>query len=403
MNPNDKVNESQTFIPSSTAYKYSQIDAESPDHTLLDSFTYPAQCSMQESEENKGNLFSSGNNSSSRHKTNNPADQEQPLDLCKNKGKTIKASNQQIIDHLVDKYLCDTSVPQNSYNKSSLIDSTFCKILSSDCGSSSPVTKGEKMNHSSFTLSVAIESTLDKAHSKNDSDNKVEVPDYSAIVKHITNKSCDFNLQFKTDDIISSKSSSDIDDAFKSSVQNMECSSSCYDSKSIKQISDSKSADCINNNCVNNQVETEKIAHDRKNKNRSSPFFSKMNSPPKKSRIWCDIFMNEQLSKNECISDSSHVSKNISANLPSPIRRSSQRTCKGRRYQALITEGLLQSSKERKTNTNRKSGLSPDKGKNKVSHIIENNLHPSSKKKKKVEHTEKNKSTKTESQEFDGR
>lgn len=404
MNSNDRVHDSKSFIPSVTANnKYTPISTESSDHSLPGSFTYPVLCSMQKSEEGKHNLFSSGGaNSSSLHRTDSISNQqEQPLDLCKNKGKTITASHQQLIDHFVDKFLCDTPVPQNSYYKSSIIDPAFCKILSEKCASDS--SKGGNMNHTSFTLSVAIESAVDKAYSKDSSkSHKVEVPDNSAIIEHITRNSCDFDLQFKTEEAKTPVKSpaSDSENISKSNEQNVESTSSLYfDSKGVKHVADSTSTDTANSNSVNSQNESS-IVRSRTNENSSSQFFCKMMSPPKKSRVWCDIFMNEQLSKNDSIKNNSHVPSSIASDLPSPARRSSQRTCKGRRYQALITEGLLQSSKERKANNNRKT-TPLDKGKNKVNHIIESNLVSGSKKKKKKE--DKTKAAKAESPEFNKR
>ncbi|KFM80712.1 hypothetical protein X975_23653, partial [Stegodyphus mimosarum] len=271
-------------------------------------------------------------------------------------------------------------------------------MLSEKSASDSSTSKDGRTNHSAFTLSVAIESAVDKAYSKDFPKScNSDVPESSAIVEHITKDDCKFNVQMETDISVLGKSLVyDDEKASKSNEAKIE-SMRIFDNKDLKNCIDSAPSGSISNSSSNQVSESESRVCSEVIENNSSKFFCKLVSPPKKSRVWCNIFMNEQLKNN--VESNSGVACGVVSNLASPVRRSSQRTCKGRRYQALITEGLLQSSKERKTSNNRKSVPSSEKIKSKSNSATENHVFPFSKKKKKKECTEKNKGKRSEIQE----
>ncbi|XP_035211424.1 uncharacterized protein LOC118185644 [Stegodyphus dumicola] len=398
----EQVKDTKTYVScGAIKNKYSITCSESSANSAPGSLPCPVLCSLQKQEGNVQNLsFTSGSSNSSDnfHNRTRNIQQEQPLDLCKNKGKTITTSHQQLIDHFVDKFLCDTPASQSNYYKSAIIDPAFCKMLSEKSASDCSTSKDGKTNHTAFTLSVAIESAVDKAYSKDFSKScNSNVPESSAIVEHITKDDCKFNVQMETDISVLGKSLvCDDEKASKSNEAKIESTQS-FDSKNLKNCTDSAPSGSINKLSSNQVSKSESRMCSEVTENSSSKFFCKLVSPPKKSRVWCNIFMNEQLKNN--VESNSGVACGVVSNLASPARRSSQRTCKGRRYQALITEGLLQSSKERKTSNNRKSVPSSEKVKSKSNSVTENNVFPFSKKKKKKEYTDKNKSKRSEIQE----
>ncbi|KAF8790695.1 hypothetical protein HNY73_005679 [Argiope bruennichi] len=320
--------------------------------------------------------------------------QDQPLDLCKNKdkvdlcrenSKTITTSHQQLIDHFVDKFLCDTPVPPNKFYKSEIIDPAFYKLLSEKniCVPSS--SKEDKISHSAFTLSVAIESAVDKAYSKDSSKSSSKIPESNVVLDCVSNESNEFSIRFKVED--------DKKKNINHQKNEPENIAKLGEQTLFKHRHKKYSAESISVNRVKSPTaiksQTSKQTSDANvSENSSSKFFCKLISPPKKSSVWCNIFMNEQLSKNS-IDTSSHISDSLESVFPSPARRSSQRTCKGRRYQALITEGLLQSHKERKQGNTKRTVPSVNKSKNKL--VTENSIFPSLKKKKKKESLNKSK------------
>ncbi|XP_055929269.1 HMG box transcription factor BBX-like isoform X2 [Argiope bruennichi] len=352
--------------------------------------------SLQNTEENLQNvLFNSSDNSSDNlnHQTED-LQQDQPLDLCKNKdkvdlcrenSKTITTSHQQLIDHFVDKFLCDTPVPPNKFYKSEIIDPAFYKLLSEKniCVPSS--SKEDKISHSAFTLSVAIESAVDKAYSKDSSKSSSKIPESNVVLDCVSNESNEFSIRFKVED--------DKKKNINHQKNEPENIAKLGEQTLFKHRHKKYSAESISVNRVKSPTaiksQTSKQTSDANvSENSSSKFFCKLISPPKKSSVWCNIFMNEQLSKNS-IDTSSHISDSLESVFPSPARRSSQRTCKGRRYQALITEGLLQSHKERKQGNTKRTVPSVNKSKNKL--VTENSIFPSLKKKKKKESLNKSK------------
>ncbi|CAL1271773.1 unnamed protein product [Larinioides sclopetarius] len=352
--------------------------------------------SLQKTEENLQNvLFNSSDNSSDNlnHQTED-LQQDQPLDLCKNKdkvdlskenSKTITTSHQQLIDHFVDKFLCDTPVPPNKFYKSEIIDPAFYKLLSEKniCVPSS--SKEDKISHSAFTLSVAIESAVDKAYSKDSSKSSSKIPESNVVLDCISNESNEFSIRFKVEDDKKKDTNhqkTEPEDVAKPGEQTL-----------LKHRHKKHSAEPVSVNTVKSPTNipsqtSKQTADTNLSENSSSKFFCKLISPPKKSSVWCNIFMNEQLSKNS-IDDNSHITDSLDSVFPSPARRSSQRTCKGRRYQALITEGLLQSHKERKQGNTKRTVPSVNKSKNKL--VTENSIFPSLKKKKRKESSDKNK------------
>ncbi|XP_054721585.1 uncharacterized protein LOC129231321 isoform X2 [Uloborus diversus] len=386
-------------LTGSNNFKYQFGCSDSADRPKTASLTHPMLCSLQETNEHSKKLPISvplNTEVNAIHRTENAfSHQDQPLDLCKNRGKTITTSHQQLIDHFVDKFLCDKPLPQSSYCKSSIIDADFCKMFSDKSASDLYHTKDEKPNHSGFTLSVAIESAVDKAYSKDSAkSNDFEVPESSrAILEHITRGNCDEPLKLEK----MQEKLPDEKKELKSSNQNVECAnqSQCTELNMKNNLDSNLKSDIISPVNINNNEKQVKETFSNVHENSSSNFFRKVITPPKKSRVWCNIFMNEQMMQNKNSNNKSQTLNPIVPTLP-PARRSSQRTCKGRRYQALITEGLLQSAKERKSNSNKKSPPSQDKMKNKPNSVAENHILSSVKKKRKKEAVDKNRNVKTE-------
>ncbi|GFU50760.1 HMG box transcription factor BBX [Nephila pilipes] len=380
-----------TALASTLSDKFSSIYTDSSNLSL-----HNLTCLQKTNESMQNSTFSSSTNSSDS--LTHPADvqQDQPLDLCKNKNKiespkesskTITTSHQQLIDHFVDKFLCDTPVPPNKFYKSEIIDPAFYKLLS-EKKSCIPSSSKEKISHSAFTLSVAIESAVDKAYSKDSSKSCSKISESNVILDCVTNDCNEFSIHFKVeDDKKENMKNSDSESIAKLSEQNIVKSrSSVFDNKHKKRSTNPLPVSTDNSPSeVSGQISNKATTNIPESS--SSKFFCKLISPPKKSSVWCNIFMNEQLTKS--IDNGPDISDSLESVFPSPARRSSQRTCKGRRYQALITEGLLQSHKERKQGNNKRTVPSINKAKSKF--VEEYPDFPSSKKKKKKEPSDRSK------------
>ncbi|PRD31791.1 UNVERIFIED_CONTAM: HMG box transcription factor BBX [Trichonephila clavipes] len=379
-------NNSTACVSKLSDNKFSPIQTESSNLSLHNLATMA--CLQKTNENIQSSTLSASNNSSNN--LTHPADvqQDQPLDLCKNKdktesfkesSKTITTSHQQLIDHFVDKFLCDTPVPPNKFYKSEIIDPAFYKLLSETKSCIPSSSKEDKISHSAFTLSVAIESAVDKAYSKDSSKTCSKISESNVILDCVTNDCNEFSIHFKVEDDKKENNTKDSESVAIPSEQNIVRSKASVFYNKHKKHS-------ANHVPVNLDSSPSEAASQVSNQNTNTPesssskFFCKLISPPKKSSVWCNIFMNEQLTKNSSDNDPD-ISDGLESGFPSPARRSSQRTCKGRRYQELITEGLLQSHKERKQGNNKRTVPSINKTKSKF--VDEYPVFPSSKKKKK--------------------
>ncbi|XP_015904491.1 uncharacterized protein [Parasteatoda tepidariorum] len=389
-------------IPSMTSYDSSTSNHCGFSSNNADSFAKFEETKLEEGSQNLP--FTASSQAFRNNVSKSNADfltQDQPLDLCKNKdkndisvnSKTITTSHQQLIEHFVDKFLCAKPVPPSNF-KSDFLDPVLSKLFSNkSCDVPCTVPSIEP---SSFTLSVAIESAVDKAYSSDCVKSPVKVsPNVDTL------RSTSFELDTRSKEDCDNIVKPELKQHAKFVEQN--CVKLFSSDCKIKDIANSKERNNVLS--LNAKVELSKQESIEANipecssGSSSSKYFCKLVSPPKKSSVWCNLFMNEQLTKNDS-KTTSNISNDSVAGFQSPTRRSSQRTCKGRRYQALITEGLLQSAKERKQNNNKKSVLSNSKLKTKVETIIENHVF-GSKKKRKKEGQSKNKSTKIESQAAD--
>lgn len=343
------------------------------------------------------------NSSESLSHSTEDSQQEQPLDLCKNKekaevfnesSKTITTSHQQLIDHFVDKFLCDKPSPPNKFYKSEIIDPSFCKLFS-EKSLCAPSSKDSKVGRSAFTLSVAIESAVDKAYSKDDSKSySSKISESNMVLGTLSSPSDnkEFDKHFIEENVNDVKNSLDCKNDAKQNRNFFQWPASfCNDYKKNKHSDKPTPAESKNSISHNvNQTSKYNFTFNNSPTCSSSKYFDKLIAPPKKSSVWCNIFMNEQ--QNNSSQHSSQVPNGLIAELPLSARRNSQRSCKGKRYQALLTEGLLQSHKERKQNCNKKPIPSPNKVKSKLNTFFETHSIPSPKKKKK-ESYKKNKSS----------
>lgn len=234
--------------------------------------------------------------------------QEQPLNLCMEKEKTIKTSQQQLINHLVVKFMGGPGCSNVNVIEAS--------------SDRSP----QKFNHGSPDIQQEFINKDELI-----SCNSYEMNHHS---EHINNKNDSENFN-------------------------------CKDNTSLHW-----------NNQVSNQdifgTKYELTREDYKN-NMNTPVKKLISSPPKKARaLRCLISENtdnESQNVTEVEPDkitkespsNSHTSSPVDSNGAldiSPGQRKSQRLCKGKRYQALISEGLIQPVKERRAS---KSSINEDK------------------------------------------
>ncbi|KAG8186610.1 hypothetical protein JTE90_019931 [Oedothorax gibbosus] len=323
-------------------------------------------------------------------------EQEQPLDLCKNKekvevsngsSKTITTSHQQLIDHFVDKFLCDKPALPNHFYKSEIIDPALCKLFS-EKSVSVPSSKDSQIANSAFTLSIAIESAVDKAYSRDFSNSYTsKVSDSNVVLESLSsskNSNSNLNKQFLEENINHVKNS-DLKNNLKLNQWPLSFSQDYKKNKTVNKLIPATSNDLlphIKQNLTNLSFNNSIACN-------SSNYFDKLIVPPKKSSVWCNIFMSEQQNNSQ---HNNQSQDDLLTELPLSSRRNSQRSCKGKRYQALLTEGLLQFPKERKQNCPKRFPMPQNNEKNGINSINETNFINSPKKKKK-ETCNKNKSS----------
>lgn len=326
-----------------------------------------------------------------------PEHQDEPLNLCKEKEKTYRASNQKLIDHFVDKFLCDTNSHESSGFKPSL--DPFSGLLQSvKLNKNHQRVSESRPGCFEFSLSAAIESVVDQVYNKDlHETNRVSQSQPLRVVKQDSPVCVEKNtfgtnsqnntdrittdLQIKLDEPSSSEShcNSKRENRPASEDQGMpvipteiQAVTSFQPEVQLEQPSSSEGKSVLVTSS-NERFET---------RNRENESKCRLISPPKKSRMWCNIFMNEQQnSVNK--SEAANSKRNLVTEVSSPVRRNSQRTCKGRRYQALITEGLLQSTKERKIASVKKHAIPERPSKSKSPTSSEVSVLKSSKKKRK--------------------
>ncbi|XP_023243004.1 HMG box transcription factor BBX-like isoform X2 [Centruroides sculpturatus] len=230
--------------------------------------------------------------------------QEQPLNLCMEKEKTIKTSQQQLINHLVVKFMGGPGC-------SNIIDSTNDKSVQKYNHTSNNFQQELNKDEITSFNSYEINHNTDNMNNKNDTEN----------FNHKDDVSSHWNNQMPDRDMVGSKYELTRED-YKSNV--------------------------------------------------TPPVKKLISSPPKKARaLRCLISDNPESESHIMEVDSDKVTKESPSNSHtsspvdsngvfdvSPGQRKSQRLCKGKRYQALISEGLIQPVKERRTS---KSSTSEDK------------------------------------------
>ncbi|XP_067129112.1 HMG box transcription factor BBX isoform X5 [Centruroides vittatus] len=230
--------------------------------------------------------------------------QEQPLNLCMEKEKTIKTSQQQLINHLVVKFMGGPGC-------SNIIDSTNDKSVQKYNHTSNNFQQELNKDEITSCNSYEINHNTDNMNNKNDTEN----------FNHKDDASLHWNNQMPDRDMVGSKYELTRED-YKSNV--------------------------------------------------NPPVKRLISSPPKKARaLRCLISDNPESESHIMEVDTDKVTKESPSNSHtsspvdsngvfdvSPGQRKSQRLCKGKRYQALISEGLIQPVKERRTS---KSSTSEDK------------------------------------------
>lgn len=326
-----------------------------------------------------------------------PEHQDEPLNLCKEKEKTYRASNQKLIDHFVDKFLCDANSHESSGFKPSL--DPFSGLLQSvKLNKNHQRVAENRPGCFEFSLSAAIESVVDQVYNKDlHETNRISQSKPLRVAKQespvcVEKNNFGTKPQNNFTDRITSDSQIKLDEPSSSENQcNLKREHPAVEDQGVHTIPTENQA--VTSFQPDVQLEkpsssegksTPVTSSNEKVETRSQESESKCRliSPPKKSRMWCNIFMNEQqnsVNKSEAVNSK----RNLVAEVSSPVRRNSQRTCKGRRYQALITEGLLQSTKERKIASVKKHAIPERPSKSKSPTSSEICVLKSSKKKRK--------------------